>query len=85
MGTAGRRHGTGGARVRALVPAVTTDDLLKLLDLDGADAPPAGAADPPLTPADVPPAGPVGPTALALDSRYVWIAAGDHEVIRVDR
>lgn len=25
------------------------------------------------------------PTALALDSRHVWIAAGDHEVIRVDR
>ena len=25
------------------------------------------------------------PTALALDPRHVWIAAGDHEVIRVDR
>jgi hypothetical protein len=25
------------------------------------------------------------PTALALDSRHVWIAAGSNEVIRVDR
>jgi streptogramin lyase len=25
------------------------------------------------------------PTALALDPRHIWIAAGDHEVIRVDR
>ena len=25
------------------------------------------------------------PTALALDSRHVWIAAGNNEVIRVDR
>ena len=25
------------------------------------------------------------PTALALDARHVWIAAGEHEVIRVDR
>jgi DNA-binding beta-propeller fold protein YncE len=25
------------------------------------------------------------PTALAVDSQYVWIAAGAHEVIRVDR
>jgi hypothetical protein len=25
------------------------------------------------------------PTALALDPRYVWIAAGTNEVIRVDR
>jgi hypothetical protein len=25
------------------------------------------------------------PTALALDSRHVWIAAGTNEVIRVDR
>jgi DNA-binding beta-propeller fold protein YncE len=25
------------------------------------------------------------PTALALDRRHVWIAAGDHHVIRVDR
>jgi DNA-binding beta-propeller fold protein YncE len=28
---------------------------------------------------------PQSPTALALDSRHVWIAAGEHEVIRVDR
>ncbi|MDA0137200.1 Vgb family protein [Solirubrobacter deserti] len=28
---------------------------------------------------------PAPPTALALDDRHVWIAAGEHEVIRVDR